>query len=111
MLNFSIIALVPLYLITVKTWEGRVIQGVRQHDNPNLDVVYRVFQEKTISHFSRVKAFDCFMISKMSTWYAVYRHMLEKQEERRKDRKIFGDNKVVLMPFGPGSKGFRQVLD
>ena len=31
--------------------------------------------------------------------------MLEKQEESRKDRKIFGDNRVVSMPLPNGSKG------
>jgi hypothetical protein len=101
----SIIAPMPLYLITVKTWEGRVIQGVRQHDNTNIDVVYRIYQEKTLNHFQRVKAFDCYMISRMSTWYAVYRHMLEKQEERRKDRKILGANSVLPMRLVAGIKG------
>ena len=103
--TFSKIAPMPLYLITLKTWEGRVIQGVRQHDNPNIDVVYRIYLEKTLSHFQQGKASDCFMISKMSTWYKVYRHMFEKHEQRRQDRKAMGDPKVVPIGFNLGSKG------
>ena len=31
--------------------------------------------------------------------------MLEKQEQRRQDRKSIGDNKVIPMGFNPESKG------
>jgi hypothetical protein len=96
----------PLYLITIKTWEGKVIKGVRQHDNPSLEVVYRIYEEKTIHQYGRVKAYDCFMICKMSTWYSVYMHMLEKQDRKRRERPMTVVSKVVPIETDFGkSKG------
>jgi hypothetical protein len=45
----------------------------------------------------------------MSTLYKVYMHMLEKQEQRRKERKVFGDShsKFVLAYF---KKRYLQIF-
>jgi hypothetical protein len=47
--------------------------------------------------------FNCFMICKMSTWYTVFMHMLEKRDRKRKERTMNVVSKVVPIDTGFGT--------
>lgn len=68
----------PYYHIRILLNDGKLIKGVKECENRNIDIVYRQYSMEADKHYraSHIKDFECFMISRQSK---IYREWMEKR--------------------------------
>lgn len=75
----------PFYRITILLQNGKVVHGIRQHENSYIDYVTNVFRIKAVATYgNEICDIEVAMLSKNSTAVKSY---LEKESKRIKDKK------------------------
>lgn len=76
----------PFYKITIILRSGKMISGIKEEINTNIDNVYHIYENRANSHYGsyEIKSFDCVMISKRSKDYKEYLKNLQKKINDKK---------------------------
>lgn len=71
----------PYYLITIKLHDGKKVQGIKVHNNANIDAMYTFFHSQASSYYrNNLKDFDCVIVAKQSKAYRKWIDGKKKKE-------------------------------